>query len=161
MVLPSIAVFVLLASAIYMTPKAEAEQAEQVPSEPRGERFAFGAARYAASLHVVLGHLNAWGFGQPWRPGFRTKTHRAGRCQHLRVLTALHRHTRWKSVEIPMFSGTSARGASPGCPGSSCSPASSSVPQRRRTREGRRPGITWPGDWPGSLSNITIIAITV
>ena len=37
--------------------------------EPRGERFAFGAARYAASLHVVLGHLNARGLAQPWRLG--------------------------------------------------------------------------------------------
>lgn len=37
-----------------------------MPLEPRGERFAFGAARYAASLHVVLGHLNARGLAQPW-----------------------------------------------------------------------------------------------
>lgn len=44
-----------------------------MPLEPRGERFAFGAARYAASLHVVLGHLNARGLAQPWRLGVRPR----------------------------------------------------------------------------------------
>ena len=38
---------------------------------PTGPRFAFGVARYIASLHVVLGHLNARGLAPSsvW-PGF-------------------------------------------------------------------------------------------
>ena len=36
---------------------------------PKGDRYAFGLARYLASLHVVMGHLNARGHALNVQPG--------------------------------------------------------------------------------------------
>ena len=36
---------------------------------PKGDRYSFGLARYLASLHVVLGHLNARGETMDVPPG--------------------------------------------------------------------------------------------